>query len=253
MNTQKTDKSRDNKNDINLVGLDDFFEDMFGLNMRGLKTLKLSFTNPKVLYEAARSSDWEGKYTPSFRLWFSIIAFIFFLQFFWANPEGAITENITIQAEQFLTQIKNSGGTIPANVTAKIIATKYMKWYLWLAPIFSAIFLVCLAIPYRAWGKTTPFVIRQRNIFLTILPSTALSFIFIVANTFGGIEKILAISLFTSVLTAIIDLITAYRGAFPDKSIWRSIALALAIQAANLIGLTFASLISIICVVIYYF
>ena len=250
-NTNKQPK-QDTK-DIDLVGLDDFFEDLFGLNIRGLKTLKLSFTNPKVLYEAARSSDWEGKYTPSFRLWFSIIALIFFLQFFWANPEGAIAENIVTQAEQILTQIKDSGGTIPANVTAKIIATKYMKWYLWLAPIFSAIFLVFLALPYRVWGKPTPFVIRQRYIFLTILPSTALSLIFIVANTFGGVEKILAISLFTSVLTVMIDLITAYRGAFPDKSIWRSIALALAIQAANLIGLIFAAAISTICVVIYYF
>ena len=53
------------------VGGDDLIEDMFGLNLRGLKTLWVMFASPRKGYEAARSPDWmDRSYTPSIRLLF---------------------------------------------------------------------------------------------------------------------------------------------------------------------------------------
>ncbi|PHR92137.1 MAG: hypothetical protein COA69_09010 [Robiginitomaculum sp.] len=71
--------------DANTIGFDDFLEDLFGLNIRGLKTLWTSFANPKAYFQACSSPNWHDKFTPSFRLWFTLSALTVFLQFFWGG------------------------------------------------------------------------------------------------------------------------------------------------------------------------
>ena len=171
----------------NLVGFDDFLEDLFGLNIKGLKTLLTCFKSPQDYYRAAWSPDWQGKFTPSFRLWFTIIAITFFFQFFWASPDSIYVEDMAQFAEEILARRKASGTVIPEGLTAKMYALREVKWSLGLTPLFSALFLILLAIPYRVWGNTTPFIVRQRNIFITIIPSTAIALIFILVGEFGAL------------------------------------------------------------------
>ncbi|MEO1189934.1 MAG: hypothetical protein AAFW60_12770, partial [Pseudomonadota bacterium] len=45
--------------------LDSLIEDIFGLNVQGLRTLGGLFVSTKSVFESARVSDWRRKYTPT--------------------------------------------------------------------------------------------------------------------------------------------------------------------------------------------
>ena len=61
---------------------DSLIEDVFGLNVRGLKTLTQLFAGPKKVFDSARVADWRSRYTPTLRLTFSIITVYMLLSFF---------------------------------------------------------------------------------------------------------------------------------------------------------------------------
>ena len=65
-------------------GLNDMAEDIFGLSLRGLSTIWETITKPAIVFTAARTPDWNQRYTPSLRLVTSIIAVMMLLRIFWA-------------------------------------------------------------------------------------------------------------------------------------------------------------------------
>ncbi|MEL6258307.1 MAG: hypothetical protein AAFQ67_04530, partial [Pseudomonadota bacterium] len=54
--------------------LDELIQDAFGLNIRGVQTLWALLAHPSRVFTAAQSIDWAGRFTPSIRLAFSIVA-----------------------------------------------------------------------------------------------------------------------------------------------------------------------------------
>ena len=75
MTTPKTDKPGMTPPAPRDPGLNDMAEDLFGLSLRGLATIRDSFLRPADLFSAARTPDWQGRYTPSVRLVISLITF----------------------------------------------------------------------------------------------------------------------------------------------------------------------------------
>ncbi len=232
-----------------IASFDNFLEDMFGLNIKGLKTLWICFINPKRYYQAAWSTDWEGKYTPSFRLWFTIMAITFFFQFFWGGHDSSMIES-------FANQIEKNPNPLPDGVSPKTAAIVFSKWSLGFLPIANAITLLTLSGIYFAWNRKTPFTVRQRNIFATIIPSTAILLFLMMFQRTIKAEHILTFTAIVSVLTIIIDGITAYRGAFADANntgrLWRSCCLAIAIVIAGIIALLISQVFAMTAIAISY-
>ncbi len=230
----------------NLVGFDDFLEDVFGLNIKGFKTLWASFRKPKEYYKAAWSPSWSGKFTPSFRLWFTLTALTFFFQIFWGGADSAMAKGI-------LELLKSANVPLRDGVDMKDVTTYYIRWYLGLIPMCSIVILLVFASIYRAWNTKTPFVIRQRNVFATIIPSTAVTFFLVMFYRIIPLEYIIIFSLFTTSIVFFLDSSTAYRGAFPETSnpgkLWRSGVLALCLQMTSLLAVAIAGFIAIIIAV----
>ena len=58
-----TSSDRNGRKINDLIGLDDFLEDMFGMNIRGFKTIWVLLTRPKLYFIAAKTPDWHARYT----------------------------------------------------------------------------------------------------------------------------------------------------------------------------------------------
>ncbi len=191
---------------------DDLLNDLFGLNIRALKTIKTAFINPRALYEAAQTPDWNDTYTPSFRVWFTLMAFTLFFQFFWA---GADTVMISQATEQF----KATGMTFQDGVTAEDAALLLSKWTFAALPFAYAFSAFLFASIYRVWGQKLTYVERQRFIFISILPNTTFSFFALFAMAFASPAYYPLVTALSIAGMFVLDFITTFRGAFPkDKN-----------------------------------
>ncbi|MEM9179610.1 MAG: hypothetical protein AAGA89_07855, partial [Pseudomonadota bacterium] len=68
--------------------------DLFGLNVRGAKTLAHLVTQPAKVFASARVNDWQGQYTPTMRLAFSVLTVFSLLSFFWAAEDGVLYQTL---------------------------------------------------------------------------------------------------------------------------------------------------------------
>ncbi|PHR92139.1 MAG: hypothetical protein COA69_09020 [Robiginitomaculum sp.] len=236
-----------------IESFDGFLEDIFGLNMKEVKTLWTSIRRPKDYYQAAWIQDWGEKFTPSFRLWFTLIALTFFFQFFWASNDSPLVQLFA----QLLGNVVDAGGvSLPEDVTTKAASAKFIRWYFGFIPVCSTIFLLLFSGIYRAWNRKTPYVVRQRNVFATIIPSTFIGLFLMMFNKFISPEHLVTFSSMTGVIVVSIDCLTAYRGAFPHTSIWgrlwRAIVLSVSILTVTTLAAVTANLLTMISLVIYY-
>ena len=127
--SEKTEK----RPHVNNVSVDALIDDLFGLNWKAIKTLGVAFTCPAKLAKAAWSETWEDRYTPSFRLWFTLIAILFFFQFFWAGDDSAL---ISLYA----TQVETSGVELPDGVTTLDAGKYFARINFAILPFASAFF-----------------------------------------------------------------------------------------------------------------
>jgi len=220
---------------LDQIGYDALIGDIFGLNIRGLKSLWISIKNPRAYYRSALSLDWQDKFTPAFRLWFTLIALTFFFQFFWAGANSATIENTMSQID---------ASTLPDGVSTRGAALEISKWSFGFLPFTFIFCLFVLAAIFPFWGEKTNFVVRQRKIFITIIPGTLLAIA--MTLSFGAIPAAYFWYFLTLsyAVTFFCDSITAYRGAYSGISrsgkLWRAISLA----TATLITSGFASILS---------
>ncbi len=208
------------------VSIDALVDDLFGLNWRAIKTLGVSVVSPAKLARAAWSDDWENRYTPSFRLWFTLIAVLFFFQFFWAGDNSAL---IKFYAEQ----LESSGVELPEGVTTLDASRYFARINFAILPFASAFCLFALGMLYRAWGFDVPLVVRVRYVFAVVIPSTALSLpMFWVLGAASQTQFGLFIT-FSWFLPLPVDAYIAYRGVFAQFKgagrLWRSLVLAVAL------------------------
>lgn len=137
---------------------DALLQDLFGLNVRGLKTLGDLVVRPKTVFESARISDWRSKYTPTMRLAFSILTVFTLLSFFWAAEDGALYQSLLVQIEP---QLADSPNAARADEIVKATFAGYSFMY----PFVYMLFHTMVGSLVFFWGKGTPWVARVRLYF----------------------------------------------------------------------------------------
>lgn len=139
-------------------GLDALIEDVFGLNLRGLKTLGQLFTGPKKVFDSARLTDWQSRYTPTLRLTFSIITLFMLLSFFWAAEDSAIYQTI-------LAQLTEAAARNPDLPPPAEILDSYFAVYSFFYPFAYMVIHMAVASLVWMWGAGTGWVTRLRLYF----------------------------------------------------------------------------------------
>ena len=72
-------------------GSDEFFYDIFGINIKGLKSAWTLIRRPAEYFDAARLPDWGGEHWPSIRIWLGLTGILIALQFLWASESSEMT------------------------------------------------------------------------------------------------------------------------------------------------------------------
>lgn len=167
---------------IDRIGFDSLLEDLFGLNIKGLKTIWTLMVSPAKYFQAAKTREWMDKYTPSFRVWFGIVAITAAFRFVYAGKDSAMLTLYTEQMRQMKAAIiegRMKGGGEPADlshVDPEASAMVLLKWTFILSPFLTIFFMSLLAFVYRAWGEKLSYVVRLRYIFAVIITGTVLGF-----------------------------------------------------------------------------
>lgn len=197
-------------------GWDSMIEDIFGLNIRGARTLWDVFVKPKPVFVAARNANWQDRrYTPSIRLFLSLVTFTLLLRFFWAGPESNLAKFAELQLEAQLAA--NIEG--PARAFSEAINTEaYIESILLGMPVALMLAMIPAALLLRIWGPGTRIVSRLRLYFLAATPGYVVSFLV----TFG--LELLPFTIYTSltmlsfIMILVTDAITAWRAPVHAKT-----------------------------------
>lgn len=233
-----TDSKLANAKDEERPGLDALAEDVFGLNVRGIKTIWHLISKPSEVFAAARDVNWEGRFTPSIRLYFSLIALLIFFQFIWAGEQSYMREAFRMQFEQMQTMPEFR------NVHIERATDLAIDTYLILSPIVIGVCLLLTACCIFVWGKGTSFVTRIRLFFAALIPNTTLSLFLTMAGSFAPIEQSMMLAIVTFISMFVINGITVYRGLKPVHSgvsrVWR----ALTFTCIAMISITLAGVLS---------
>ena len=221
------DKPRTSSADLSY---DSMAEDLFGLNIRGLKSIFTAWTRPRAYFAAARTPEWSDKFTPSIRLWLSFFALFSALKFWWfGSNEGMIGA--------FATGFENAGLPLPEGVTYKDVGKEAVLSVFGWIPAIQIISMFLLSLVYPFWGERTTVALRQRYLFIIVIPSASVMPLFLSIMLFVPQNMISAYGVLLAVVAFIIDFQTGYRGAFAGVSrfgrAWRAGLLALVVVTMN--------------------
>lgn len=212
-------------------GWDALLDDLFGLNVRALRTIGVSVTAPARLFQAARDQDWLGRYTPSIRLVFTMIAAVVFLKFLWVND----TSGLFTYTQQ---QMETLGTEFPGR-TYEEATRDYLAALLFTYPFTYFGAHAVFALMVNIWGKGTPLPVRIRLYFVTLLPVLLAGVLMTVAFAVIGGEMVSAISTISFLVMLGLYWLTLMRGLKPVHAgvtarIWRSGLGALMMAAADM-------------------
>lgn len=169
------------------LGFDSLLHDMFGLNIRGLRTVWDTTFRPSRTFTAARDPDWLHRYTPSIRLVAGLLAVFLLLRFFWEAEDSAVFQGalqaITDQLNLIVAELPEDQRPPPEFMAERALEGTQMLFQNWaIAYPFTFILLhLIIACCLRIWGKGTSTVSRIRLYFLPIATAIALVILF----TFG--------------------------------------------------------------------
>tara|TARA_R110002020_G_scaffold309301_2_gene525252 strand:- start:78407 stop:79156 length:750 start_codon:yes stop_codon:yes gene_type:complete len=184
-------------------GWDALLDDLFGLNVRALASMWAILATPRKVFAAARDADWLGKYTPSIRLVFTLIAAMVFLRFLWGGENSA------------LHQMTKSGLT-DSNVLGYGDMDKFTQDYLglWLVMFPFSYFFVhgLMALLVRIWGKGTRAPVRLRLYFAALLPGLLLGVLSTVAIPLMDVALFEQTLMPALALTGLIYALTVFSG-----------------------------------------
>ncbi len=215
------------------ITIDDLLFDIFELNLQGLRSIGTLFVNPRAYYEAADDPRWFERYTPSIRLWFSVMAVLFFFRFIWAGEDTPI---VAAFAEQF----EAAGVFLPEGMTYQDLGLEVATWTFAVMPFTLLLLMTVLASIYPFWGQKTTLATRQRYVFATNTPSSVLTVFSTLGLVFLPPSQFLVYSFLSAFVTLMLDGVTGYRGAFRALSgfgrVWRAALLSLSIMIATLLA-----------------
>ena len=223
----------------------DLVEDMFGLNLRGLKTIWDTFVRPADVFAAARLPDWGGQYTPSIRLVFSLGAVLGFFSFFWAGENSyffqSFAEGLRIGAEA------RDGDADGADQ----LATEILSIYSVLLPFSYIVGNGIIGLLFRVWGRGTSAVVRLRLHMIAVTPSIVFSLISTLVLTKQS-EDIATFSTWASALIALLlSFVTSYRGGVVAQTGRGRVGKAFLFSLASLIASALAGMLAFLGPVIY--
>ncbi|NNU15825.1 hypothetical protein HK107_05760 [Parvularcula sp. ZS-1/3] len=213
-----------------MIGLDDIFGDLFGLNIKGMRSIVDVWIKPATYAKAARDEGWEGRYTPSIRLWLSMMAVGSFLQFLWISDDAPITK---VFAEGF----RDAGLSAPEGITLTELGQEAAVWTYGLMPVVQLVFLMFLAVFWRLWGAPTTVGLRVRYLLGVMIPSGSLMLAILPVLAVMPEAYMTAYGLLLAVLAALVDWQTSARGFITAKArggkLLRALALAVMIFVVN--------------------
>lgn len=225
------------------AGWDALADDIFGLNVRGFRTMWVSVVSPAQLFEAARDPDWRGRYTPAIRLAFVIMALVMGLQFLWTY-EGSNAWNTVQEAIQdFEAEL---AGRDYDSVTREILLANAVLY-----PVFYFGLHIPVSLLIGAWGKGTPMPVRSRLYFSTLVPAGILSLVIVLVQIVLTPEPSQASSAIALLSTILVFCSVIFRGLAPRVSaggrIWRAALMAIVMIVITVI----ADFISLLAACIY--
>jgi hypothetical protein len=228
------------------IGLDDVIEDIFSLNLRGIKSIATLWRNPKRYFEAAAETDWNNAYTPSVRLWLSLIALASLLQFFWI---GADTPMVDAYAQGF----QNAGAIPPDGMTHAELAETTALMVFAVFPIVQLLIFLVILPRIRLWGRATTYGLRLRYGFALMVPSTSLSVIILPSMALLPPDQVSIFGAGIGLLALLVDASTVYRGGAPGQTgtgrVARSVLLAAIILLMNF---TAHMIVQTVCIILTY-
>ena len=238
---------------LNKVGLEEFLEDVFGLNIRSAKTLWIIFKAPADYFKAATTPDWRQQYTPSMRLWIGLITVSVALQFFWAKPNGAFMQ---LLKECLMGGMKagaeSNGKSINfEGLNFDVLILNMMKTHTLILPFIFIFLMSFLALIYRAWGQKLSYVVRQRYIFAVIVPATFIVLISTLLMTFLDSEIYKIISIIQIFVMIGLYFLTAYRGPYAHMEVGEKIGRSIFLSLSIIVMVTVAQFISILIATSY--
>ncbi len=232
------------------VGFDDFLNDLFGISIKGLKSLLETVVNPADFFEAARRPDWGGRYIPALRLWLTLMTIMIGLQFFWASENGAFINSLATLPDAVLQQGVADGRIDPAardaynmSAAAQRIASRHFVIY----PFIMIACFLCMAAIFRPWKQGENFVVSQRYVFGTILPGTIFGVAFTLLIPFMSVEVLQSVSFAQIAVIGMIYVVTAYRGpmrSFGKDRLGMSVVMAVLMVVTVLIAQTISLLVA---------
>lgn len=195
--------------DLSPAGLqpnfDSFIEDVFGLNVRGLKTLGQLLAGPKKVFESARVADWRSRYTPTLRLTFSIITVYMLLSFFWAAEDGAMYQTI-------LAQLQDAATRNPDMPAPELILEAYFAAFSFTYPFIYMVIHTIIGSLIWMWGPGSSWVTRIRLYFGLLAVGMFFALLTVLVIPFISTEMFAVFSLVGMSLTFIVYIATYMRG-----------------------------------------
>jgi len=201
------------------VQFDELLEDILGLSGRSIRTIKSLIFEPVHYFQAAKHPFWLNKYSPSFRIFFGLMAISTALKFFYASEDGAlfrafegmISEQIAVDSE-FL----SSNGINPQTIDVKAIVQNSLQSFFLISTPLAIVFFLIIAFLFRSFGEPLRYVVRVRFLFSVLIPLgvitliSSISFVFLPSNWIDFVSNL------TLVVSISVIGLTAYRGAFPE-------------------------------------
>lgn len=184
---------------------DSLLSDLFGLNIRGAKTLRDLFARPKEVFESARVYNWRSKYTPTLRLAFSILTVFSLLSFFWAAEDGVLYQSL-------LTQFSDVQNNLPDGVTLNDMVDKMFASYNFAYPFTYMLLHSLVGSLLFIWGRDTPWVARLRLYFCVASIGVAIAVASVVVMPLIDQDLFLAYSMAGMALSVLAYAITYARG-----------------------------------------
>lgn len=237
------------------VGSDEFFYDIFGINIKGLKSIWTLLKRPAEYFDAARLPDWGGEHWPSIRLWLGLMGILIGLQFIWASESSEMTAMFQTLAILPGDTFNSSAGPNDPQLDLSILDRQALgkqgfKRWIFIYPFFFIAAMCVLAFIFRVWKPAASFVIRLRFIFGIIVPGSVLGLFMtlLMVNTSGELYRNISFAMFP--LMYIIYAVTTYRGPLHAHETGERVGLSLIIPLLILIFLVVAQTISMVIAVV---
>ena len=189
-------------------GLDSLIEDLFGLNVRGLKTVGQLFIAPGKVFETARVSDWRRKYTPTIRLTFSIITVYMLLSFFWAAEDGVMYQSL-------YSVLSDAAAASDATVTPAEIREDVEIAFAAFSFLYPFVYMLMHGLVGSlvfVWGKGTGWVTRLRLYFGLLTVGMTIALITTFMMPLLSLDQLVYFTMFGMVISVIAYGLTYVRG-----------------------------------------